>query len=296
MRTVEIVTCSYAPDFEMCRILCESVGEFVAPSIGHTLVVPRRDRALFSPLCNMRTKVIVAEDILPGNFWRVPLLKKFWIIKGWLPVRGWIMQQILKLSAPIVTSADVIVHVDSDTCFLRPFSEGSVIRDGAVRLYRDPNATEMMPHIRWHQSAAKLLGLPPTKFFGADYTGQLISWRRETVLSLHEHLQERFAVPWQLTLARTFHFAEYILYGVYVEHLLRDTSNHYYAADSLCHSSWVVQFATRDGLAAFISGMRPDQVMAHIQSTERLPIDERAAIFRQIAAQLSKHDVESDSK
>ncbi len=55
---VEIITCSYRPDLERCRRLCESVERFVSRDVFHTLIVPQRDLALFAPFANGRRRTV----------------------------------------------------------------------------------------------------------------------------------------------------------------------------------------------------------------------------------------------
>ena len=63
--TAAIVTASYAPDFERCRLLCETIDRFVAGAPRHYILVEQRDVALFRQL-ETRDRVIISErDLLP---------------------------------------------------------------------------------------------------------------------------------------------------------------------------------------------------------------------------------------
>ena len=95
---IEIITCSYRPDLERCRRLCESVERFVSRDVFHTLIVPQRDLALFAPLANGRRRVLAVQQVLPGNFRQLPLGEKWWMDSHGWPVRGWVLQQLVKLS------------------------------------------------------------------------------------------------------------------------------------------------------------------------------------------------------
>ena len=48
--TAAIVTASYAPDFERCRLLCETIDRFVTGAPRHYILVEQRDVALFRQL------------------------------------------------------------------------------------------------------------------------------------------------------------------------------------------------------------------------------------------------------
>ena len=52
--TTAMVTASYAPDFERCRLLCETIDRFVTGAPRHYILVEQRDVALFRQLGNAR--------------------------------------------------------------------------------------------------------------------------------------------------------------------------------------------------------------------------------------------------
>jgi len=62
-----IITPSYAPDFERCKLLVESVYKFVDPPVNHYIIVDREDLNLFKTLANQRVTLLTKEDIFP--FW-----------------------------------------------------------------------------------------------------------------------------------------------------------------------------------------------------------------------------------
>ena len=53
-------------------------------------------------------------------------------------MRGWILQQVLKLAAVAASEDDVVLLVNSDVEFLRPFTVETFVRDGVVRFYSKP--------------------------------------------------------------------------------------------------------------------------------------------------------------
>src|ERR1700677_4667311 len=97
-RSFAIVTPSYYRDFPHCRLLVESVGAHVPRDIPHFIVVDRRDEALFSGLRSPRTHLVLKEDVLPGWLRQIPFARRWWLSAKSLPVRGWIVQQLVKLS------------------------------------------------------------------------------------------------------------------------------------------------------------------------------------------------------
>ena len=181
-----LFTCSYRGDLAVCTLLCETVDRFVPAHMHHTLFVPEQDLALFSGLASTRRSVRTQESLLPRGFWKLPLPGPRWrrrlglprrdvfLTPYSLPVRGWIAQQIMKLSATAESPSEIVVHVDSDNAFVRPFEAGHVVREGRVRLYRNPSMVALESHRAWHRAAGRLLGLEPSDFYGAEYIDQLV--------------------------------------------------------------------------------------------------------------------------
>ena len=57
MQTV-IVTPSYAPDFERCKMLCQSVDKYVSSYTKHVIIVDKNDQRLFNQLKTEKTEII----------------------------------------------------------------------------------------------------------------------------------------------------------------------------------------------------------------------------------------------
>jgi hypothetical protein len=250
-----IVTCSYGPDEQRCRRLCRSIDRLVTDNIEHCIIVPRRDYRLFCDLQNSRRRIVTTESVVPGGFRHLPLARKMWLSPDGWPVRGWIMQQITKLSASFAVNTELILFADSDLKFIRFLNDALFYRDELLRLHRVPGALHDRVHCDWHRGAAQLLG-SKSRDFGSDYVGQLITWRRGNLQALHRHLELIHGKPWYLPIAHSFKFSEYTLYGAYVEHVLGiDHSGHFYCSDDICHCCWFTADAEmlRNG-AAVISG------------------------------------------
>jgi hypothetical protein len=233
-----LITCSYAPDLEACRVLCRTVAEHVDGAIEHVLLVPRRDAAAFGEVAGDRSRVVCVEDLLPGWLHRVPGSSKWWwSLKSW-PVRGWIVQQLVKLSASEATDAEVLAFADSDVVFIRPVAAADLRAGDAVRLYAHPDRGRGGRHGNWNRVAGRLLGIDAADYHGADFITQLVTWRRDVLIGLQQRLAERSGKPWQVTLARELDFSEYVLYGVYATRVLGDASGHAPTPVELCHCSW----------------------------------------------------------
>jgi hypothetical protein len=235
---IALITCSFAPDFERCRRLCRSIDPWLSAAWPHTLLVPARDIPLFRRLASAHRSVVAVEDVLPAAYHQLPWSDRWWLGRRGRPVRGWIMQQLTKLSAPAATQAEHIVFVDSDLVFLRPLEADRILRNHRLRLHRVPGDGDRGRHLRWHHRAARLLGEQP-RYFGSDYIGQLVTWRRSRLVELHRHIEQVQARPWHDCVAASLEFSEYVLYGVFCEAVLGlEASGHFASQQDLCHCCW----------------------------------------------------------
>ncbi len=233
-------------------------------------------------MASSRRHIIIAEDILPASLFRLPFFVKgreVWLTPGFRPVRGWIVQQILKLCAVDFTPADVLVFMDTDVFFIRSFEPRCVLTgDGNVRLLQKPGVGQSPSHQQWHQAAAKLLNIPPQPYFGADFIGNLITWRRDVAMALRERITETGKANWAKQLSRELSISEYIVYGIFVQELLGpERSGHSYTEEDLCLNSWDLirrdQAAEQhDKFVAEVAGaVRPEHVAVNIQSNLGFP-------------------------
>jgi hypothetical protein len=277
-----IITPSYAPDFERCRLLSWSVNQFVSPSVTHYIIVERRDLSLFRQLQGPRTEIINVESLLPWWIQRIPFFKNGWLSLKTLPIRNWIMQQIVKIAAAQSIDKDVLVFVDSDVAFIRPFDLECFTRDGQVRLFREPPYEEET-HIRGHHTANQLLGIPDKNQLAPGYIGQVITWRRDNVLKLYEKLESVSGRGWIETLASSWHLAEYILYGVFVDHFLKEQSGHYYDAQKICHEYWTPQPMSDEQLKNFFAEIQPQHLAVMISAKAGISVEQYQSLLESMA-------------
>src|SRR5687768_12279773 len=163
MSTLEIMTPSFGPDFELCAALHASVIAHSPESVRHHIIVPRRDVALFRRLEGPRAQIHQESEFLPRSVRPLPGLNfSVNLRRPFPPLRGWILQQIIKLAAAARSQAEVVVLVDSDVEFIRPFNADTFRRDGVVRFYQKPDEVDgrLPRHVMGHQRSRSLLGLP----------------------------------------------------------------------------------------------------------------------------------------
>ncbi|WP_171208073.1 MULTISPECIES: DUF6492 family protein [unclassified Ruegeria] len=292
---IQFLTCSFRGDLELCEVMCESTDR-QAPEIRHLVAVPHRDVAMFRHLNNNRREVVASEELLPSGLLTLPIPRGRW--RKWLGLsnhdqfllpdgkmtNGWIVQQVLKLSASASSSAEIVVHLDSDAALIKQFSRSHVASDdGAVRLFANPHLGEREPQGSWHLAASQLLDLPPTRYFGAGYIDQVVVWRKDRVRELVKHIEEVAGQSWQNLLMRTPQFSEYILYGVFCEHILGKASGHYPTDESLSLTCWTAG----ENNETMLERIKPHHIGMAIQSTIPISIKDRRNLVEQ-TSMLSK--------
>ena len=276
-----IITPSYAPDFERCRLLSWSIQKYVSPSITHYIIVDRRDLLLFRQLQGPNTEILSVESLLPWWIQRIPLLKNGWFSLKTLPIRNWIIQQIVKILVAEWINQDVLVFVDSDTAFVRPFNFESFIRGDQVRLFREP-PYDVAAHVKGHQTANQLLGISNVNYPDPGYIGNVITWRRENVYKLYQKLESISGKGWIETLANSWNLAEYILYGVYVDYFLKEESGHYYDSQKISHEYWNPQPLSEEQLQNFFAEIQPEHVAVMISAKAGIPVERYEHLLKKI--------------
>jgi hypothetical protein len=268
METV-LVTPSYAPDFERCRMLCESVEKYVISCKKHIIIVDNCDLKLFLQLKSNRIEIVSKESMLPRWIKKAPFFKKWWISIKALPVRGWILQQVIKLSVAEFIDADIYIFADSDVVFVRPFDLSNIIKDGKVRLFRTPikpRDYKEPRHQNWYRHAGSLFGIKGDTYLKSDYISQLNSWRRDVLVQLYQHISQISKRHWKEELLRTFDFSEYTLYGIFAEFVLNNNAAHYWDKNEICLCSWHHTVEHGNSIDSFLNHLHPEHVAILIQS------------------------------
>jgi hypothetical protein len=290
--SVAFVTVSYGPDRERCALLSRSMEEF-APSAEHLIVVDRADLELFKSLQKSNTTIVATEDVLPlwlrrFDIRRIGLRSNLWIQRRGRPVRGWLVQQLVKLALAKELTVDVLVHADSDVVLVRPFRISSVTDQvGRVRLVALPDAIdESMPkHVAWHRSAEELLGIDSRGLPMPDFITSLVPWKRQNAVALLEHVERNTGRHWLRALAAAWDVSEYTLYGRFVRDVLGESAGQYVTPSSLCHDYWTHAPLSAPELEVFFDGIGPDEVAVSITAKAGMrPADYVGALERRWAA------------
>lgn len=302
VRTLAVLTPSYAPDFELCRDLNRSVLAFTAPNVHHHIIVPRTDRELFEPLRGPRTELWTVDQFVPRRMLAVPDALRRMLVVGaakylgrdlWInlrrpypPIDGWLMQQVVKLRAAIEIGADVLLLADSDVALVRPVTVDTLSEDGRVRFYREPDVVDQTrpEHVTWHRVARRLLGLPMDMSLPRpDYISAFNVWDRECVAALRSRIEQVNRRSWIDAIGANRHdFSEFILYGVFVDELMGASARMSRSTSTLCHSYWETTPLSEADARAFVRGLGTEDVAVMISAKSNTPLDVRRAALAEL--------------
>ena len=280
MADLAVITASYAPDFEFCRDTVTSVRTYAPAGTVHYVIVPRRDLKLFSEFAGPSTMVWPVERLMPRRVMTVPGAN-FWVNlrRPFPPIRGWVMQQLVKIQIASEIDADLLLYADSDFIFIRPFTAETFKKDGRVRFYRKEAAIdEGLPrHIIWHNVARDMLGAPRAEPPLPDYIHSPGTWERRKVLAMQDRIRKITGRHWLDVVTSELHFSENILYGVFVDVVLGEDADITVVDSMLCHTYWGAPGSTLslDEVEKFIDTTPPEDVALWI--TDRTPVDIRRA-------------------
>lgn len=274
-----VMTPSHAPDFDGFARLHASVQDYCARAVTHLVVVPDADVSLFESLRSPTLTVIGYRTILPRRFVsttsiaRIPKLPRGYrigavnIAKPWPPVRGWILQQLIKLATVSELTEDTVLLIDSDVMLIKPVEESQFRRSGVVRLYRQAGGITpgMTRHLQGQATARELLD-SPAEPDTPDYVSAFASWDPNLVRECVATVGRRHGHPWQETIGRCLQFSEFLLYGTFVMTRAAPEWRSFTSPESLCHSHWTPAPLTTEEVPGFVESIRPHDLAVHVQS------------------------------
>lgn len=258
-----MVTPSFSRDFTLCTELNASVLAYFPPTTKHYVVVDRKDFEMFRGLAGPRTVVAAVEDVIPKGYFKLPFVKRWWAsTRALVPVRGWVIQQLVKLAMAETLNVDVVVNVDSDVLFIRPVEAKLFSQDGRTRLYRLPGGiVEGMGHIKWHHAICRLLGVAPDSAPMDDYVGNMISWSPHNVAALKKRIESVTKLPWHVAFSRARTVSEYLAYGLNVDKVAGpEAAGVWLDARSWCHTYWGPTPMLAADIGTFVDALPEDDV------------------------------------
>ncbi len=270
-QTSALVTASYLPDLERCRLLCETIDKHVSGHSHHYLLVASNDVASFRALEGPRRTVVDERDLLPGWLRSFPdplsrFRKRIWLSFRTMPLRGWHVQQLRRIAIAGHIGEDGLIFCDSDVAFLRPFDCATIWRDGNLRLFRRENGLsrpDLDDQRLWAANAGKTLGLAAAPRH--DYIATVIAWRRDAAVAMCRHIEETTGKQWVAAIGSNRRFSECMLYGRYADEVLQ-SEGHFHESNELCRVYWTGPALSDATFAEFLASMTPDQVAIGMQS------------------------------
>jgi hypothetical protein len=296
--TLAVITPSYRNDWPLFNDLHRSVLLHTDETVKHYVVVPKADMQLFSKVSGPRCVVLPEESLYPRHYRSLPAVvnKVLHLLprvppsariaalnlrRPFRPVRGWVMQQVLKMEACRRVDADVLLLLDSDVLLVRQVTSATLNIKGRARFYRRPAAIDssLPQHVEWHAVSRRLLGLPQAELPAPDYVSSFNVWDPEVLRAMISRIEQVTGRHWMDAVTTQPSFSEWTLYGVFVDEFVRDMADAATEA-SLCHSYWDPIPLTAERAAEFVASTGPEDVAILIQSKSRTPLTVRHAALR----------------
>lgn len=272
-RSNAIVTASYAPDFERCRLLCETLDRQVSGFARHYILVEGRDVPLFRVLESARRVVVDERDLLPS--WLRPfddplsgMKRRVWLSWRTPPLRGWHVQQLRRIAIAAHAGEDALVFCDSDVAFLRPFDCAVFWRDGRLRLFRRDDALAGAAegdHRIWSRNAGAVLGIASPAVSPHDYISTVIAWKRASVVAMCERIEAVSGRHWAAAVAARRKFSECMIYGRFADEVLGG-EGHFPSPVEFCRVHWTGRPMSDEEFRSFVAAMGDEQVAIGMQS------------------------------
>ncbi|MEO0545044.1 MAG: DUF6492 family protein [Pseudomonadota bacterium] len=282
-KTNAIITASYAPDFERCQILCESIDRHASGYRCHYILVDAPDRDLFARLEGPKRKIITDVDLLPWWMMRMPKAvspkgRRVWLSPLTMPMHGWHVQQIMRIAVAHMLEEDGLLYCDSDTAFVRDYDLNSIWDGDKIRLWAEPEGalTAQNDHMHWVDHAAQSLSITQNERVLDNFVCSFVTWRRQTVVDMCAHMEKVHGKSWVATVGSSRKFSECMLYGAYVNAVLGG-ADHWQTSSELCPMKWFNPAPSEAELADMVANLTPEAVGLGVQSFIPLSPD----LFRQ---------------
>lgn len=268
-----IVTASYAPDLERCRLLCETIDARVTGFTRHYILVEHSDVALFRQFEGPNRTVVDERDLLPGwlRSFRDPtsrFRRRIWLSARTMPLRGWHVQQLRRIGIALHAPEEAFVYCDSDVAFVRLFDCGSFWHGTDLGLFRREDALAGTPRSEqrdWSAHAGRILGIASPETSPHDYIATLIAWRRDSTIAMCRRIEEVTGRHWVAGIASRRMFSECMIYGRYAAEVA-GLEGHFLSPEELCRVYWTGPQMSEADMRDFLDNLAPHQVAVGMQS------------------------------
>jgi hypothetical protein len=282
MEDLAVLTPSFRGDASLFADLHRSVLAHTERSVVHHVVAPPSDAHLFREYEGPRCRVWTHRDFLPRYCWSVPQASGLTLNlrRPWPPVRGWVVQQIMKLAAVTALDARAVLIVDSDAVLVRETTPDRLTYEGRPRHYRKDRAVtaSMERHVLWHNVARRLLGVPGIAVPPLpDYVSPIVVWDPIVVRSMVMCIADSMGRNWVDAVAGQLHVSEFVVYGVFADHVVGGTTP---LDGDLCHNYYARVPLSQADATTFAERMPTNALGAMISSHSHTPHDVRQEAFR----------------
>ncbi|MGO9742585.1 MAG: DUF6492 family protein [Roseiarcus sp.] len=291
MHTVALLTPTYRKDIERFELLSESIDRYVTGYERHYVIVNDDDHALFQRFAGERRVILRASALLPRWLVAVPRMfvkggRRIWFSFRSLPVHGWHVQQLLKISGALAAREDRICIIDSDNAFFRPFDVGAYAGADSTPLYVDRRAiaADARMHAIWTRRAFELIGLGVPTFPADDYVGNLIVWDKAALRAMTDRIRRATGVDWRVAMCRARGFSEYLIYGHFVANHGEWRERHELVEKSLACAHWDGTSVDASWVEAMVASAEPQQVALCIQSYSKTAVSDIRSATQALAA------------
>jgi Family of unknown function (DUF6492) len=285
MGTLAVLTPSYAPDFGLCSDLHRTVLEHTDPEVVHHIVTPDGDAERFAVLRSGRCRIWKVSELLPRRIRKLPAVNAWLNTRHpLLPIRGWVMQQIVKLAVTPLLDSEVVVLADSDVSLVRHMTAETWLRNGELKLYRMPDAVDdrLPQHSAWHDVSRELLGLSSRTPPLPDFISPLNVWDANVVRALQNRIENTAGESWIDAIGRRVNFSEFILYGVFAEEVL-GLDPFLMTSSSSCLCYWDTEPLDTSSAREFGMQLSIDEVAVMISAKSRTSIEVRRRALMDVA-------------
>jgi hypothetical protein len=131
-----------------------------------------------------------------------------------------------------------------------------------------------------YAAACALLGVASGRPPLDDYTGRVISWRRDLVLYMRERIEQIAGRPWYEEIARSTHVSDCMLYGIYVERIAGIAGNAWSDEHPRCSLHEAAAQLSADDIATFVGTLTAEDLAMAIGEHSTASPETRAAMIR----------------
>jgi hypothetical protein len=115
--------------------------------------------------------------------------------------------------------------------------------------------------------------------FNVGYIKTLVTWRRDTLAKLHDHIERVTGRPSFDAFAASVTLSEYGLYGMYCDYILGDRSGHYATSRIETLSHWQEDTLTVEDLKKLRRDLSQEHVLVMVNEKSRTPPEAVRAAF-----------------